>query len=51
VYLGGKWDCELTLAGGLALRAELPATSAITPAAGDRLTVVVPPEDVIVLPA
>ncbi|MBI4247226.1 MAG: ABC transporter ATP-binding protein [Candidatus Rokubacteria bacterium] len=52
VYLGGRWDCELALAGGLALRAEMPAAAgAAPPRPGELVTVIVPPEDIIVLPA
>ncbi len=51
VYLGGRWDCELALAGGLILRTEMPAgAGAPAPRAGEMLTVIVPPEDIIVLP-
>jgi hypothetical protein len=50
VYLGGRWDCQLALAGGRERRAELPAGGAATsPRAGDVVTVVIPPEDIIVL--
>ena len=51
VYLGGRWDCELSLAGGLTLRAQLPASAAGTPPKpGELLTVAIPPEDLVVLP-
>jgi ABC-type Fe3+/spermidine/putrescine transport system ATPase subunit len=50
VYLGGRWDCELALTGGLALRAEIPAGAAAPPRAGDVVTVIVPPEEILVLP-
>jgi ABC-type Fe3+/spermidine/putrescine transport system ATPase subunit len=50
VYLGGRWDCELALAGGLVLRAELPAGGApAAPRAGEIIPVTIPPEDIIVL--
>jgi ABC-type Fe3+/spermidine/putrescine transport system ATPase subunit len=48
VYLGGRWDCELALAGGLTLRAELPAAPA-APRVGEVVTVVVPPDEIVVL--
>jgi ABC-type Fe3+/spermidine/putrescine transport system ATPase subunit len=52
VYLGGRWDCELTLAGGTTLRAEMPAAAGtVPPKTGEIVTVAIPPEDVIVLPA
>jgi ABC-type Fe3+/spermidine/putrescine transport system ATPase subunit len=50
VFLGGRWDCELALAGGLVLRAELPAGGATAPPrAGEIIPVAIPPEDIIVL--
>ncbi len=50
VYLGGRHECELTLAPGVTVRAELPAHGgASPPKPGDRLTVAVAPEDVILL--
>ncbi len=50
VYLGGRHECELTLAGGLLLRAELPAHGGSdAPQPGETLTVAVAPEDVVVL--
>jgi ABC-type Fe3+/spermidine/putrescine transport system ATPase subunit len=49
VYLGGRWDCELSLAGGVTLRAEIPAGPP-EPKPGEVLTVIVPPDDIIVLP-
>ena len=50
VYLGGRHECELTLGGGLLLRAELTTHSgADAPQPGETLTVAVAPEDVVVL--
>ncbi len=52
VYLGGRYDCELALDGGVVLRADLPAGGAETgPEPGQRVSVVIPPADVIVLGA
>ena len=51
-YLGGRHECELTLPGGIIVRAELSAHGgAEPPKPGDALTVAVAPEDVIVLQA
>jgi ABC-type Fe3+/spermidine/putrescine transport system ATPase subunit len=51
VYLGGRYDCEVAFAGGLTLRAEMLAVGGeAAPAPGELLTVVIPAEDVIVLP-
>jgi ABC-type Fe3+/spermidine/putrescine transport system ATPase subunit len=50
VYLGGRYDCELALAGGLTLRAEIAASGGgAGPQVGDSAVIVIPPEDVIVL--
>ncbi len=50
VYLGGRWECELTLASGVVLRAEVPAAGGTAPPrTGEMLLVTVPPEDIIVL--
>ena len=50
VYLGGRHECELLLDAGLSVRAELAAHGgAEAPKPGDRLTVAVAPEDVILL--
>jgi ABC-type Fe3+/spermidine/putrescine transport system ATPase subunit len=50
VYLGGRHECELALPGGLTVRAELAAHGGVeTPKPGERLTVAIAPEDVIVL--
>jgi ABC-type Fe3+/spermidine/putrescine transport system ATPase subunit len=50
VYLGGRHECELTVGGGLTVRAELPTHGgADAPEPGDALTVAIAPEDVIVL--
>jgi ABC-type Fe3+/spermidine/putrescine transport system ATPase subunit len=50
VYLGGRFECELTLAGGIAVRAELAVRGAEEPPKpGDTLTVAVAPADVVVL--
>ena len=35
VFLGGRYDCELVLAGGVTLRAEVPAVAAMAPPPGD----------------
>ena len=52
VYLGGTWDCEIAIAGGRTLRALLPSAGGMTaPAPGDAVTLVVTPDDVIVLDA
>jgi putative spermidine/putrescine transport system ATP-binding protein len=51
VYLGGRYDCEVALAGGHGLRAEMPASGgAVPPKPGDPVSVLIHPEDVIVLP-
>ncbi|HEV8615159.1 MAG TPA: ABC transporter ATP-binding protein [Methylomirabilota bacterium] len=50
VYLGGRYDCELALATGVTLRAEIAASGAgAGPQVGDSAVVVIRPEDVIVL--
>lgn len=51
VYLGGRWDCELALAGGVALRAEMSAGGGTAvPQPGEATVVAIHPEDIIVLP-
>ena len=50
VYLGGRHECELSLPGGVTVRAELIAQGgAEVPKPGETLTITIPPEDVIVL--
>jgi len=50
VYLGGRHECELSLEGGLLLRAELAVQRGEeAPRPGQRMTVAIAPEDVIVL--
>jgi ABC-type Fe3+/spermidine/putrescine transport system ATPase subunit len=50
VFLGGRHDCEIALADGLTLRAEVPASGAtVAPFPGDPTVVVVSPEDIIVM--
>jgi ABC-type Fe3+/spermidine/putrescine transport system ATPase subunit len=51
VYLGGRHDCELSFGDGLRLRADLPANAATPPPTpGQTVSIVIAPEDVIVLP-
>ena len=50
VFLGGRYDCEITLAGGVTLRAEVPAAAASAPPTpGDPTVVVLEQADVVVL--
>jgi len=50
VYLGGRHECELALAGGLTLRAELATHGgAEAPKPGERIVVAIAPEDVVLL--
>ena len=50
VFLGGRYDCEVTLAGALTLRAEVPAGAASpAPSPGEPTVVVLDPADVVVL--
>ncbi len=52
VYLGGRYECELRLSGGITVRAELTAHGgAEPPKPGETLTVAIAPEDVVVLSA
>ena len=52
VYLGGRWDCELRLQSGSALRAELPAGGGVpAPAAGAPITATIAPDDIVVIAA
>ncbi len=52
VYLGGRYDCEIALSGGVALRAEMGAgATTAAPKPGDSVSIVIPPEEIIVLPA
>ena len=51
VYLGGRYECELSLGDGLVLRADLPASAAVaSPNPGAPVAVTIAPEDVLVLP-
>jgi ABC-type Fe3+/spermidine/putrescine transport system ATPase subunit len=50
VYLGGRFECDLTLPGNVAVRAEFAARGdAAPPKPGESVTVAVSPADVIVL--
>lgn len=50
VFLGGRYDCDVTLAGDVTLRAEvLAGGGAPPPQAGDPTIVGIAPEDIIVL--
>jgi ABC-type Fe3+/spermidine/putrescine transport system ATPase subunit len=50
VYLGGRYDCEVTLSGGVTLRAEVGASvTTVTPKPGEMVSVVIPPEEILVL--
>ena len=49
VFLGGRYDCEVALASGLTLRAEVPAAAAVAPRPGDATVVVLAPADIVVL--
>jgi len=49
-WVRGRWECELALAAGVTLRAELPATGPTAPAVGDLVTVLLAADDIIVLP-
>ena len=50
VFLGGRHECELIVAGGVTVRAELTVHGgADPPKTGETLTVTIAPEDVIVL--
>src|SRR5262249_58373689 len=50
LWLHGRWACELALAGGVVLRAELAASSAEAPVVGDLITVLIAADDIVVLP-
>ena len=50
VFLGGRYDCEVTLAGDVTLRAEVAAGAASpAPSPGEPTVVVLDPADVVVL--
>ncbi|MBI3636963.1 MAG: ABC transporter ATP-binding protein [Candidatus Rokubacteria bacterium] len=50
VYLGGRWDCDVELAAGLRVRANLSTTGGRgAPKPGDTVAVGIAPEDLIVL--
>jgi ABC-type Fe3+/spermidine/putrescine transport system ATPase subunit len=52
VYLGGRYDCEIALSGGVTLRAEMGAGATTSaPKPGDSVSIVIPPEEIIVLPS
>jgi ABC-type Fe3+/spermidine/putrescine transport system ATPase subunit len=52
VYLGGRYDCELALGDGLALRADVPASAAVAPPEpGETIVITIAPEDILLLPA
>ena len=52
VFLGGRYDCELRLDGGVRLRAEIPAGGgAPAPAPGVTFVVTIAPDDIIVIDA
>jgi ABC-type Fe3+/spermidine/putrescine transport system ATPase subunit len=50
VYLGGRYDCDLSLPGGERLRAEVPAGAGrAAPRPGEEVTVAIDPDDVVIL--
>ena len=49
-WMRGRWECELALAGGVTLRADLSATGFAAPVVGDLVTVLIPSDDIVVLP-
>jgi len=50
VWMRGRWECELALAGGVTLRAELRASGPTAPVVGDLVTILIAADDIVVLP-